>query len=331
MTVLPRLALLLLMLFLATLSACSSSPAGQSGNDGRLRVLATVGMIADIAREVGGEHVDVEQLMPAGVDPHTYVPTRDDVARLQSAQLILYNGLHLEGRMTDTLVQLARTRPVVAVTERLDRGEVLDKEDDPGAHDPHVWMDVEAWRGAVGVVEAALAEQRPQHAAEFARLAAAYRERLAALDAYAKESIASIPDNARILVTAHDAFRYMGRRYGLEVRGVQGLSTQSEAGLADINALVDLVVERRVPAIFIETSVSDKNVRAIVEGARARGHEVVLGPALFSDAMGDAGTYEGTYVGMIDHNVTAIARALGGTAPARGMQGQLALGGGEAP
>jgi manganese/zinc/iron transport system substrate-binding protein len=177
---------------------------------------------------------------------------------------------------------------------------------------------------AVGVVGEALAGFDPEHADGYRERAAAYTTRLEALDAYARQVLGSIPEGQRVLVTAHDAFNYMARAYGLEVRGVQGISTESEAGVKDIEDLVGFLVERRIPAVFVETSVSDKNVRALVEGARARGHQVVVGGQLFSDAMGTAGTYEGTYIGMIDHNVTTITRALGGEAPEHGFQGKLA-------
>jgi manganese/zinc/iron transport system substrate-binding protein len=192
-----------------------------------------------------------------------------------------------------------------------------------GHYDPHVWMDVSAWMKAVEVVARSLGEFDPAHAADYTANAEALNKRLAELDAYARKVIGSIPREQRILVTAHDAFNYFGRKYGIEVRGIQGISTESEAGLQDINRLVDLIVAKKLPAVFVETSVSDKNVRSLVEGAASKGWTVRIGGSLFSDAMGAPGTYEGTYIGMIDHNVTTIARALGGEAPARGMSGGL--------
>lgn len=225
--------------------------------------------------------------------------------------------------MTDILVKVSRKRPVYAVTERLQQ-EYLIHDNTTDHHDPHVWMDVSGWIKAVAVVADAMVAFDPVHADAYRQNAAAYQVRLHRLDDYAKKVIASIPDNQRVLVTAHDAFNYLGRAYGIEVMGIQGLSTESEAGLKDINRLVSLLVDRRIPAVFVETSVSDKNVKALIEGAAARGHQVVIGGELFSDAMGAAGTYEGTYEGMIDHNVTVVTRALGGNAPATGMQGKLA-------
>jgi manganese/zinc/iron transport system substrate-binding protein len=287
-------------------------------------VTATVGMIADIVREVGGDRADVKGIIGEGVDPHLYKPTSIDVKALQAADVVFYGGLNLEGKMGDVLVRLARTgKPVYAVTESiLDEPEYL-LSDAEAHYDPHVWMDVSGWKRAVKVVVQGLSSYDPPHAAEYESRGAAYLVKLDALDAYARQVLGSIPAEQRTLVTAHDAFKYMARAYGLEVRGIQGISTESEAGVRDIEDLVSFLVERKIPAVFVESSVSDKNVRALIEGAKHRGHNVVIGGQLFSDAMGPAGTYEGTYVGMIDHNVTIIARALGGEAPENGYQEKL--------
>lgn len=280
-------------------------------------------MVADLVRNVGGEHVEVLQVMGAGVDPHLYKTTRDDVQDIMGADAVFYSGLMLEGKMADTLVKIGRTRPVFAVTELIDESQLLEPDDAPGHPDPHVWMDVAAWSECVGAVSDALAEILPEHADEFAANAATYRERLTELDAYARKTVDSIPESQRVLVTSHDAFNYFGRAYGLDVQGVQGLSTESEAGLQRINELVSLLVDKQVPAVFVETSVSSKNIQALVDGARSRGHDVRIGGELFSDAMGSSGTTEGTYVGMLDHNVTTVARALGGDADGCGFTGTL--------
>jgi manganese/zinc/iron transport system substrate-binding protein len=289
-----------------------------------IRVAATVGMVADIVREVAGDRATVEGIIGEGVDPHLYKPTRGDVVSLSQADLVFYNGLMLEGKMGDVLIRVARRgKPVYAVTEEiLETGDYVITDEDK-YYDPHVWMDVSGWSKAVDIVAEALSSYDPDHAAEYRANADAYQEKLQALDAYAREVIGSIPEDQRVLVTAHDAFSYLGRAYGLEVRGIQGLSTESEAGVQDIENLIEFLVERGIPSVFVETSVADKNVRALVEGARARGHTVSIGGELFSDAMGPSGTYEGTYIGMIDHNVTTIARSLGGTAPKGGMSGLL--------
>jgi manganese/zinc/iron transport system substrate-binding protein len=314
-----------LIVTLAVVPAGCERPAETAGQSaGKLRIATTVGMVTDIVARVAGEHADVHGIIGSGVDPHLYKPTRNDIAQLQSADMVFYCGLMLEGKMADTLGKVATAqRPVIAVTERLDEVYLLKPEPTSAHHDPHVWMDVSAWRQAVGVVADALAERDPEHAAEYHARAAALEAELEALHAYAREVIASIPAAQRVLITAHDAFNYFGRAYDIDVVGVQGISTESEAGLDDINRLVDLIVARGVQAVFVETSVADRNVKALIAGAGSRGQAVHIGGELFSDAMGKPGTYEGTYVGMIDHNVTTIARALGGTAPEGGLHGKL--------
>ena len=287
------------------------------------RVGATVGMIADIVTQVAGDRARVTNIIGTGVDPHLFNPTRSDVAVLLKSDIVFYAGLLLEGQMTDVLVKISRKRPVYAVTELLKESYLIQ---DPSTNhsDPHVWMDVRGWMKAVAVVTAALAEFDPDGAAGYKANSAAYLVKLERLDAYARRVIGSIPADQKIMVTAHDAFRYMGRAYGIEVMGIQGISTESEAGLKDINGIVDLLVQRKIPAVFVESSVSDKNVKALLEGAKSRGQIVKIGGELFSDAMGKAGSYEGTYIGMIDHNATTITRALGGQAPATGLNGKLA-------
>lgn len=295
----------------------------------KIKVTATVGMIADMVRNVGGEAAEVTAIIGSDVDPHLYRPTRNDVVQLQQADMIFYNGMLLEGKMQPVLERMAaRGKPVVAVTAELEaQGYAISHEE---KHlDPHVWMDVKGWMAAVRVVRQSLKHQYPDLSSTFDANAEAYLLELEKLDDYAGMVLKSIPESRRVLVTAHDAFSYLGRAYGLQVKGIQGLSTESEAGVRDIEDLVRFLVENEIPAVFVESSVSDKNVRALVEGCRAKGHEVMIGGELFSDAMGKPGTYEGTYIGMIDHNVTLIARALGGEAPLTGMQGKLQAESGE--
>jgi len=287
------------------------------------KVVTTVGMITDIVRHVAGPHADVQGLIGAGVDPHLYKPTRNDVAALGSADVIFYAGLMLEGKMADTLTRIGESRPVYAVTQLIEEQYLLSPDGMDGHHDPHVWMDVSAWMQAVKAVELSLREFDPTNADTYTANAATYLESLRQLHAYAQQVIGSIPEGGRVLITAHDAFNYFGRAYNIDVMGIQGLSTESEAGLEDIRRLVSLIVERDVKAVFVESSVPDKNVRALIEGAAARGNAVTIGGELFSDAMGPAGTYEGSYIGMIDHNVTTIAHALGGEAPERGLNHKL--------
>ena len=287
-----------------------------------MKVGATVGMVADIVREVAKEKAQVTNIIGSGIDPHVYNPTRSDVAVLLKSDIIFYSGLLLEGQMSDILVKVSRKRPVFAVTELL-APEYLIHDAATNHSDPHVWMDVQGWIKAVEVVADGLSEFDPPNKANYQKNAAAFIAQLQQLDDYAKSAIASIPKEQRVLVTAHDAFRYMSRAYGIEVVGIQGISTESEAGIKDINRIVDLLVGRKIPAVFVESSVSDKNVKALIEGAASRGHNVKIGGELFSDAMGPPGTYEGTYTGMIDHNVTVIAKALGGKVPGNGMQSKL--------
>lgn len=303
----------------------ASPQAGGGAFSGKypIQAVATVGMVADVVRNVGGEHVEVTQLMGPGVDPHLYMATRDDVSTIVEGDIVFYSGLMLEGKMADTLVKVARTKPVFAVTELIDQSQLLEPEDFAGHQDPHVWMDVSAWSKCVDAVAKALAEFDPPHAADYEQNAAAYRQQLAELHEYGVKSIGTIPEGSRVLITSHDAFNYFGRAYGLEVQGVQGISTESEAGLQRINELVEMLVDKKVKAVFVESSVPRKNIDALVEGAKSKGHDVVIGGELFSDAMGETGTYKGTYVGMLDHNITLVARALGGEAPEAGFQGQL--------
>ena len=291
-----------------------------------LTIVTTTSQIADMARNVAGERASVTALMGEGVDPHLYRQTRSDVARLRGADLGLWSGLYLEASLEDFLLELGRRQPVIALAERLPTDRLLANPDYPDKHDPHVWMDVALWSSLVDELAAILSEADPAGAALFAANAAAYRYELEALDTYVRDSVASIPTEARVLITAHDAFHYFGRAYDIEVLGIQGLSTESEAGLARIGELVDLLVEREIGAVFVESSVADRNIRALIEGAAARGHSVTIGGELFSDAMGAPDTYEGTYLGMLDHNATVITRALGGNAPETGLNGRLEAG-----
>jgi manganese/zinc/iron transport system substrate-binding protein len=267
-------------------------------------------MIADTASRIAGPHAQVDALMGPGVDPHLYKASESDVTRLARADLILYNGLHLEGKMSDILVQMARERPVVAVGSAAPESELREPPEFAGQYDPHIWFDVRLWSLTVGLIEGELSKLDPAHAADFKRNADIVRADLEELDAWVEEQISTIPMEQRVLVTAHDAFGYFGRRYRIDVRGLQGISTAAEAGLKDVEALVDLIVSRKVKAIFVETSVPRKSIEAVQAACKARGHDVAIGGLLFSDAMGAAGTPEGAYVGMVQHNVNTIVGAL---------------------
>ncbi|WP_373355190.1 metal ABC transporter solute-binding protein, Zn/Mn family [Pseudoroseicyclus sp. CXY001] len=289
-----------------------------------LSVVATTGMIGDAAAVLGGGAASVHALMGPGVDPHSYRATRTDIVAVGRADLVLIHGLYLEAQMEEFFATVGARTPLLRVGEAIPAERLLAHETYADKFDPHVWMDPGLWQIPIAAIAEALAAARPDAAPAIAAAGEAYLAEAQALDSYAAEAIATIPEGRRILVTAHDAFRYFGRAYGIEVQGIQGISTESEAGLARIAELVELIVSRRVTAVFVESSVSDRNIRALIEGAAARGHEVAIGGELYSDAMGAAGSYEGSWLGMIDHNVTTIARALGGTAPAEGRLGRLA-------
>ncbi len=300
-------------------------PADRAAADGtsRLDVVTTTSMIGDAARAIAGDRAEVTHLMGEGIDPHTYRQTRSDVVRLGEADLVFWNGLYLEAQLEELLLQLGERKSVVAVAEALPAEVLLESEEFEGRFDPHVWMDAGLWAEVVGAIRETLIEHDPDGEPVYLANAESYLEEVAELDDYARSVLASVPERARALVTAHDAFQYFGRAYDFEVIGIQGISTDSEAGLREIEDLVSLIVEREIGAVFFESSVTDRNVRALVEGAQARGHELIVGGELFSDAMGSPGSYEGTYVGMIDHNVTTITRALDGEAPELGMNGRL--------
>ncbi len=276
--------------------------------DGPIRVVGTTGMVGDLAARVGGPHVKVTTLMGEGVDPHLYKASPGDIRQLSDADIVFYSGLHLEGKMADILERMADRKPTHAVAEGIPADRVLRAA--AGTPDPHLWFDVALWSEGLATIADALATFDPPHADEYHANATAYRAELTSLDDEVRDRLATIPDATRVLVTAHDAFHYFGRAYNIEVKAIQGISTESEAGVREINDLVDYLAQHTIPAVFIESSVSDRNIRALVEGCRARGHEVVIGGQLYSDAMGKPGTPEGTYPGMVRHNVETIVNAL---------------------
>ncbi len=273
-----------------------------------INIVCTTGMVADLVQNVGGNYVSVDQLMGEGVDPHIYKAKPGDLSKLRNADAIFYSGRNLEGKMGDRLVGFAAKKPTVAVTAHIDDDLIL--EDENKHFDPHLWFDVSLWSKAVDGVRDTLVKFDPKHAEEYKSNAEAYQLKLVKLHEYAKTQIATIPKEQRVLVTAHDAFRYFGKAYDIEVKGIQGISTEDEASVKDINDLVDFITKRKVKAVFVETSVSPKNIKSVIEGCEAQGHKVRIGGELFSDAMGKAGTSKGTYEGMIRHNVDTIVEAL---------------------
>lgn len=296
---------LILLLFL---TACGGGEAAV--DNGRLNIVTTTGHIGDAARIVGGERVNVTSLMGPGIDPHLYVASEGDVRRLTDADIILYNGLFLEARMSNVLQRIGQQKLVVAVAEAVPEAQRLPSEDYADAYDPHVWFDVGLWQIVVAAVRDALIAADPDHAAEYEANAAAYLSELAELEQYVQAQAARIPPEQRVLITAHDAFGYFGRAYSFEVMGLQGISTEAEASAADVQALADFIVANRIPALFIESSVPVRTVEAVQAAVAAQGFQVAIGGELFSDALGDQNTPEGSYVGMVRHNVDTIVGAL---------------------
>lgn len=296
--------------FILILLAGLFLPGPADSRERPIPVVTTIGQITDIVSIVGGDQIELKGLMGAGVDPHLYKSTESDVGKLAAAEIIFYNGLYLEARMEKIFEQMKRNKTVVAIGESIPVNERLNSENYSGYHDPHVWFDVSKWMKAVVVVAATLAEEDPGHADLYLNRADNYIARLEELDHYVLSRAREIPEEQRVLVTAHDAFRYFGQRYGFEVLGLQGLSTESEAGTRDVMRLADIIAERRIKAIFIESSIPERNIRAVQDAVRAKGWDVRIGGELFSDAIGDAGTEEGTYIGMVRHNIDTIVDAL---------------------
>ena len=322
-------------LALAALSGCGAPKTEQSGQTGQtahttkdehghagaewsfvykgsgpIKAVATTGMIHDHVLNIGGKHVQSEALMGPGVDPHLYKSTPGDIKKLSGADIVFYNGLHLEGKMADVLEKMGERKPSVPVASGVPESELLASDTTTAYPDPHVWFDVKKWMLAGEAVRDALKKFDPPHAADYEKNAAAHLAKLKELNAYAGTQIATIPKERRVLVTAHDAFRYFGKAYGIEVKGLQGISTASDVSVRDVQRIVELLTTRKIKAVFVETSVSKRSIEAVVQGCKAKGHEVKIGGLLFSDAMGRAGTPEGTYIGMVRHNVDTIVKAL---------------------
>lgn len=298
----------MLLSLAGSLAACGAEAAG--GDDERLRVVATIGMITDATQRIGGDRVEVAGLMGPGVDPHLYKARESDVRRLYRADLVLYNGLHLEAKLTDVLADMRGGAHTVAVAEAVDVARLLRPPEFEGAYDPHIWFDVSLWMVAVGRVRDALVERDSAGADFYRENAARYLAELEELDDYVRVQAARLPEARRVLITAHDAFNYFGRAYGFQVRGLQGISTASEAGTADVRELADFIVARRIPAIFVETSVPRRTIEAVQAAVRSRGFDVRIGGELFSDAMGTPGTASDNYIGMVRHNIDTIVGSL---------------------
>ncbi|MBO0997735.1 zinc ABC transporter substrate-binding protein [Bacillus sp. SD075] len=293
---------------LLILTGCGNDTAEKDNGNGKLDVVTTTGMIGDLVENIGGKHVEVTSLMGPGVDPHLYKATQGDVKTLDSAEMIFYNGVHLEGKMTDIFEMMSKDKPTIAVTGDFKENQL--HKVSATEHDPHVWFDVKLWIVAADTVKNELIANDPDHEAEFRENYEEYVLQLEELDKYVQDEINKIPEDQRVLVTAHDAFGYYGQSYGLEVRGLQGINTLSEYGSKDVTDMRNYLVENKIKAIFIESSVPRKAIEAVIQGAGKQGHKVEIGGELFSDAMGEKGTEEGTYIGMVRHNTDTIVHAL---------------------
>jgi len=295
----------LVMVMSIGLFACSN----EEGENGKIKVTSTIGMIGDVVANIGGEYVESTSLMKPGIDPHLYKATQGDINKLDEADIIFYNGLHLEGKMEDIFEKMTKEKPTVPVTKNVSTSVLLEG-DDGSQFDPHLWFNVQYWISAAEVIRDELIALDEENKAYYENNADEYITKMKELDAYAKEQMASIPEENRILVTAHDAFGYFGEAYGIKVMGLQGISTESEVGSKDVSELRDFLVENKIKAVFVESSVPKKTIEAVIEGAKSMGHEVKIGGELYSDAMGDEGTKEGTYLGMVRHNVDTIVSNL---------------------
>lgn len=299
----------------------SLSAAKTFSGDRPIKVTVTVGMVADIVREIGGEHVEVTQLMGSGVDPHLKKATRDDTQALIDADIVFYNGLMLEGKMAETLKNISHKVHSIAAAEALPEGTLKTDPTQHGHPDPHVWMNVAMWSQVAQHIGDEFARFDPERKSDYVEATAKLRAKLDRLHQYGVQVIGCIPVQQRVLVTSHDAFRYFGEAYSIEVESLQGISTESEATLERMLELKDLLVEKKITAVFRESSVPEKAIEALIRGAADRNHDVRIADSLYSDAMGAEG-HEATYIGMMDHNFTTIARALGcPNVPADGFRG----------
>lgn len=305
------LALAAAILVAATAAAACNTESAEPDSDGALRVVTTTTFVADLVRSVGGEAVRVEALMGPGIDPHSYNASAGDVDRLQGADMVVFSGLQLEGKMADVFENIQGGDTLVfAVTDGIDEHLLLQDEDNPGAYDPHIWFDVTLWKRAAEEVAEHLQALDSENREGYSDNLNAYLDELDELDQYVRDRVSELPEESRILVTAHDAFRYLGNAYGIEVRGLQGISTEAEAGTADVSALASYIAGNEIKAIFIESSVPPRSIEALQEAVAAQGHQVEIGGELYSDSTGSPGTDAETYIGTFKANIDTIVDAL---------------------
>lgn len=299
---------LYLFIFLLLFSACKNT----STDDGVFNIVTTTGMLGDVAEAIAGDKAEVTSLMGPGVDPHLYKATQGDLRLLKEADLVIYNGLHLEGKMGEILGKLNNfpNKTVIPAAEVVDTVNLIVVDEGNQIYDPHIWFDVGLWTETIEPVLNAIVSIDGANEVYYQQRAKQKMQSLRKLDQWVTEQIKTIPEQQRILITAHDAFAYFGEAYGIRVKGLQGISTISEAGIKDVTSLVDQIVRENIKAVFVESSVPKKTIEAVVEGAKAKGQNVQIGGTLYSDAMGEAGSPEGTYEGMVKHNIETIVNAL---------------------
>ena len=296
---------------LLLLSAACAESSGSIKREGTVKVVTTTAMVGDLVKNIAGEKAQVISLMGTGVDPHLYKASAGDVEKLAGADMIFYNGLHLEGKVTDVLAQMRKSGIfTVGVAEGIDESLLLSPEEYEGYYDPHIWFDIVLWKKAARVVMNALSAYDPQNSGIYKENTESYLKELDLLQSYIQKKIALLQPERRVLVTAHDAFNYFGRGYGFEVMGLQGISTDSEASVADMKNLSRIITDRKIPAVFVETSISPRYMRALRASVKAKGFDVRIGGSLYSDSMGSPGTQEGDYIGMFRSNVDTIVESL---------------------
>lgn len=299
------------LLLCIMLSACSQEQSKGIVPEGQqMKVVTTTSILKDAVQNIVGDAATVESIMGSGVDPHLYKATQGDLNKLTGADVIIYNGLHLEGKMGEVLEKLGRQKSVIAAAEGIPVTDLRKSPQFQDSYDPHVWFDVQLWQQVVKHLSQKLQQKDPKNAQVYQQRTESYLQKLEKLHDSTLSAIASIPEQQRILITAHDAFGYFGDAYNIQVRGLQGISTVSEFGLQDVSSLVNFIVDNKIKAVFVESSVSPKAIEAVVEGSRDKGHNVHIGGTLYSDALGADNTSEGTYEGMVKYNVQQIVSAL---------------------
>jgi len=301
--------LIIVLVLSSTLFSCGYDNSNNTIKE-KLTIVTTTGMIGDAVSNIVGNKAEVISLMGPGVDPHLYKVTQSDIKNLLNADVIFYNGLHLEGKMGKVLAQMSAEKPVIAIYNGLEESQLRATSEFKGNYDPHLWFSVQLWTDVVRFIGENIAEIDQAHSSFYQANTEQHVEELTFLHSWTTEQINTIPVQQRVLITAHDAFGYFGREYGMEVKGLQGLSTAAEYGLKDVINMVDYITKNKIKAVFVESSVSDRSIKAVMEGCKDKGHSVIIGGTLFSDAMGAENKPEGTYIGMVKYNVTTIVEAL---------------------